>query len=189
MLLEDGQEIAYADPGLPSDFSRNFIGPERGTFKALSLSASASTLFVINEAEEMYTRMADFDISGGDPMFFKYTYIPYKSDLPGTNYFTNLTEWALPSEDWRKQPPIPLSKGAAITHRITILQNGQGNAARELRVAGWNGNGETGYWTKAIFADTWEFKTAPLSLNEDDFLKNNEGEVSPMCLLTQVLKT
>jgi hypothetical protein len=30
MLLEDGQEIAYADTGLPADFSRNFTGPERG---------------------------------------------------------------------------------------------------------------------------------------------------------------
>jgi hypothetical protein len=117
-------------------------------------------------------------------MFFKYTYIPYKSDLPGTNYFTNLTEWALPSEDWRKQPPIPLNSNAAggnaaITRRITILQNGQGNAARELRVAGRNENNEIGYWTKAIFADTWEFKIAPLRIREDDFLKNNEGGSLP----------
>jgi hypothetical protein len=179
MLLEDGQEIVYADTGLPSDFSRNFIGPERGAFKALSLSASASTLFVINEAGEMYTRMADFDIIGADPMWFKYTYIPYQSDLDGTNYFSNLTEWALPSEDWRKQPPIPLNENAAITRRITILQNGQGNAARELRVAGQNENGENGYWTKAIFAETWEFQAVPLVLNEGDFLRSNEGGSLP----------
>jgi hypothetical protein len=99
MLLEDGQEICYADTGLPSDFSRNYVGPERGTFKAVSLSASASTIFLINAAGEMYTRIADFDISGGDPMFFKYTYIPYGSDLFGTEYFSNLTEWGLPPED------------------------------------------------------------------------------------------
>jgi hypothetical protein len=176
MLLEDGQEIAYADTGLPSDFSRNYIGPERGAFKAAALSASASTMFVINEAGVMYTRMADFDITGSDPMFFKYTYIPYKSDLAGTDYFSNLTEWALPSEDWRKQPDIPLAGNAAITRRITILQNGQGNSARELRVAGRNENGEIGYWTKAIFADTWEFKTAPLYLSENDFLRTTNNE-------------
>jgi hypothetical protein len=172
MLLEDGQEIAYADTGLPSDFSRNYIGPERGAFKALSLSASASTMFVINAAGEMYTRMADFDIIGCDPMLFKYTYIPYKSPLAGTNYFSNLNEWALPPEDWRKQPPIPLREKAIITRHITILQNGQGNAARELRVAGRNENGEIGYWTKAIFADVWEFKPAPLHINEEDFLRS-----------------
>jgi hypothetical protein len=101
ILLEDGQEISFADNGLPSDFSRNFIGPERGAFKALALSASASTMFVINDAGEMYTRIADFDIMGCDPMLFKYTYIPYKSNLPGADYFSNLNEWALPSEDWR----------------------------------------------------------------------------------------
>ncbi|MDR1444913.1 MAG: hypothetical protein LBI94_08550 [Treponema sp.] len=162
MLLEDGQEICYADTGLPADFSRNFIGPERGTFKAAALSASASTMFVINEAGVMYTRLADFDTTGSDPMFFKYTYIPYKSDLEGSDYFSNLTEWALPAEDWRPQPRIPLSGHAAITRHITILQNGQGNGARELRVAGFNAEGDTGYWTKAIFDDVWEFKETPL---------------------------
>jgi hypothetical protein len=171
MLLEDGQEICYADTGLPADFSRNYIGPERGAFKAVSLSASASTMFVINEAGEMYTRLADFDTTGCDPLWFKYTYVPYKSDLPGTNYFSNLNEWGLPPEDWRYQNRIPLAGKAAVTRYITILQNGQGNSARELRVAGLNEEGESGYWSKAIFADTWEFKTAPLYFAKDAILE------------------
>ncbi|MHB9295721.1 hypothetical protein PilKf_01469 [Pillotina sp. SPG140] len=184
MLLEDGQEICYADTGLISDFSRNYIGPERGAFKAVSLSASASTMFVINEAGEMYTRLADFDTIGCDPMWFKYTYVPYKSDLPGDNYFSNLNEWGLPAEDWRLQPRIPLTGKAAITRHITILQNGQGNGARELRVAGRNGEGESGYWSKAIFADSWEFKTAPLYFSGDAILEapvsgNPPGERGP----------
>jgi hypothetical protein len=103
VLLEDGQEICYTDAGLPADFSRNFTGPERGAFKAAALSASASTMFVINGAGEMYTRLADFDTTGCAPMFFKYTYIPYKSGLPGTNYLSNLTEWGLPAEDRKLQ--------------------------------------------------------------------------------------
>jgi len=166
VLLEDGQEICYGDPGVPTDFSRNFIGPERGAFIATSLSASASTMFVINEAGEMYTRLVDFDTIGKDPMFFKYTYIPYTSDLPGTNYFSNLNEWALPAEDWRLQPRIPLDGKAAITSHITILQNGQGNSARELRVAGLNEIGETGYWSKQIFDEKWEFIIVPLYFTE-----------------------
>jgi hypothetical protein len=179
-LLEDGQEICYADPGLPSDFSRNYIGPERGAFKAVALSASASTMFVINEAGEMYTRLADFDTIGCDPLWFKYTYIPYKSDLPGTDYFSNLNEWGLPAEDWRSQPRIPLAGKAVLTRYITILQNGQGNGARELRVAGLNEAGETGYWTKAIFGDTWKFKVVPLYFNTDAILKAvNSPEVTP----------
>ncbi|MHB9291769.1 hypothetical protein Holit_00852 [Hollandina sp. SP2] len=175
ILLEDGQEICYADTGLPGDFSRNYIGPERGAFKAVSLSASASTMFVINEAGEMYTRLADFDTIGCDPMFFKYTYVPYQADLPGTDYFSNLNEWGLPAEDWRPQPPIPLTGNAAITRHITILQNGQGNGARELRVAGLNESGETGYWTKAIFDDAWRFKPAPLYVSTDAVLETSDS--------------
>jgi hypothetical protein len=175
VLLEDGQEICYSDTGLPGDFSRNYIGPERGAFKAASLSASASTMFVINQRGEMYTRLADFDTLGCDPLWFKYTYIPYTSDVPGTDYFSNLNEWGLPAEDWRPQPPIPLTGNAAITRHITILQNGQGNAARELRVAGLNESGETGYWTKAIFDDAWIFKPAPLYFSGDAMLKTADS--------------
>jgi hypothetical protein len=176
MLLEDGQEISYADTGLRGDFSRNFIGPERGAFKAVALSASASTMFVINGAGEMYTRIADFDITGCDPMFFKYTYTPYVSDLPGTNYFSNLSEWGLPAEDWRAQPRIPLNGRAAVTRHITILQTGQGNGARELRVAGLDGEGNRGYWNKGIFDETWRFTVAPLYFPSDSLLKNTAGE-------------
>ncbi|MDR1107317.1 MAG: hypothetical protein LBL44_13255 [Treponema sp.] len=182
VLLEDGQEICYADPGLPPDFSRNYAGPERGAFRAAALSASASTVFLINDAGEMYTRIADFDIVGCDPMLFKYTYIPYKSNLAGTNYFSNLTEWALPSEDWRSQPRIPLSGKAALTRYITILQNGYGNGARELRVAGLDEHGRTGYWTKAVFAPSWEFIPAPLYFPEGAFLEavdRGERGISP----------
>jgi hypothetical protein len=124
----------------------------------------------------MYTRIADFDIIGCDSMFFKYTYVPYKSDLPGSNYFSNLTEWGLPPEDWKLQPHIPLTGKAAITRHITILQNGQGNGARELRVAGLNEQGETGYWKKAIFADFWEFKIVPLYFSKDALLIKTGGE-------------
>jgi hypothetical protein len=172
LLLEDGQEICYSDTGLRGDFSRNYIGPERGAFKAIALSASGSTLFVMNDAGEMYTRIADFDIVGCDPMFFKYTYTPYKSDLSGTNYFSNLTEWGLPAEDWRAQPPVPLDGKARLSRYITILQNGQGNAARELRVAGLNGEGKSGYWSKLIYGEAWTFKTALLYLPPGSLLQS-----------------
>ena len=168
--------------GLRRDFSRNYIGPERGAFKAVALSASASTIFVMNDAGEMYTRIADFDIVGCDPMFFKYTYVPYQSDIPGTNYFSNLTEWGLPAEDWRAQPPIPLETGpdsqAALSRHITILQNGEGNGARELRVAGINADGQTGYWTKPIFDEAWTFRAVPLFFASSSLLPRNgkQGE-------------
>jgi len=169
-LSADGREIRFADTGLPSDFSHSILGPERGAFVSVSLSASASTLFVMGDAGEMYTRLADFDTLGSDPMFFKYTYRPVKSELRGDDYASNFTPWALPSEPWRKQPPIPLSGEAALSRHVTILQTGRGNAARELRVAGRSADGSAGYWHKAIFDSAWRFTPAPLTIDPRDLL-------------------
>src|SRR5512145_893914 len=108
-LAADGQQIRFADTGLPSDFSHAILGPERGSFVSVGLSASASTIFLIGDAGEMYTRLADFDTLGSDPMFFKYTYERNRSTLAGDDYRSNFTPWALPAEGWRKQPPIPLA--------------------------------------------------------------------------------
>lgn len=175
-LSDDGREIRFADPGLPSDFSHQILGPERGAFVAESLSASASTLFVIDDAGNMYTRLADFDTLGYDPMFFKYSYAPERDDTPGSDYWTNYSPWALPAEDWRPQEPIPLRGLAAISSRITILQTGYGNAARELRVAGLSPEGEAGYYYKDIFEVEWRFSPAPLSVGPDDFLDGGRVE-------------
>lgn len=169
-LTENGQEIRFADTGLPSDFSHSILGPERGAFVSVGLSASASTVFVIGDAGEMYTRLVDFDTLGSDPMFFKYTYGREKSDLRGDDYRSNFTPWALPSEPWRRQPPIPISGAAALSRHVTILQTGRGNAARELRVAGRSPEGAPGYWHKAIFDEAWSFTPAPLRIDPADLL-------------------
>ncbi len=169
ILLEDGCEIRFADPGLPSDFSHNILGPERGAFIAESLSASASTIFLINSAGEMYTRLADFDTVGSDPMFFKYTYDRQYSDpRPGSDYDTNFNYWALPAEDWYMQPNI---NGGRLTSRITILQNGRGNEKRELRVGAVNSAGRTGYYYKQLYDSEWKFQPAELKFAEQDFIE------------------
>jgi hypothetical protein len=169
-LAANGQEIRFADTGLPSDFSHSLLGPERGAFVSVGLSASASTIFLIGDAGEMYTRLADFDTLGSDPMFFKYSYRPKKSDLAGSDYRSNFTPWALPAEPWRKQPPIALSGAGAISRHVTILQTGRGNAARELRVAGRSSEGAPGYYYKAIFDAEWRFAPAPLRIDPADLL-------------------
>jgi hypothetical protein len=103
-------------------------------------------------------------------MLFKYTYKPYVSKIPGTKYLSIFEPWGLPGEGWRAQPRIPLWGRAAISRRITIVQNGLGNAARELRVAGRDAAGATGYWSKPIFGDVWSFIRAPINIPEGDFL-------------------
>ncbi len=169
-LTKNGQDIRYADTGLPQDFSHSILGPERGSFISRSLSASASTIFLINDTGEMYTRLADFDTLGNDPMFFKYAYTKEPFSYPGSDYRSNFTAWGLPSEDWKKESSILLTGKARISSYITILQTGQGNFARELRVAGVSSEGKTGYYFKNIADSAWSFKLSPLIISETAFL-------------------
>lgn len=150
LLGEDQTSIFFNDWWLPADWSREMCGPWRGTYKATSLSASGSTIFLINDGGTMYTKMYDFDVSGENP-FLTYTFV---DENPASNVRR------LPMPEWRLQPPVGMGK---ITKTISITQTGEGNAARELRVEGEK-DGKTGYFTKAIFADTWSFQetSAPL---------------------------
>jgi len=171
VLSENGQEINIFDTGLPHDFSRQFGCPQRGRFIAENISASASTMFVIDKYGTMYTRLADFDTMGTNPMFFTYAY--YDSFRPqdqGENPNTIFKPMDLPSEDWRKQPRIQLKRRARISRDITILQTGHGNAARELRVPGIDADGNTGYYWKPIFGEEWSFKKTLDHLERSRFL-------------------
>ena len=170
-LSDDGQSIHFTDSGLPADFSHLIQGPEKGSFIAENISVSGSTIFLINKNGEMYTRLIDFDTMGCDPMFFKYTYEKKEQAYSGSDYRSNFTPWALPAEPWKKQPPVPLSGQARISRFISILQNGQGNSARELRIAGLSKDGYTGYYTKQIDDDEWRFAFAPLYIPEAAFLE------------------
>lgn len=170
ILNDAGDTIRFTDSGLPADLSRSMPLPERGAFIARNISASGSTLFVINDAGEMYTRLIDFDTMGGDPMFFRYTYKNEKQPYDGTQYITNFNEWGLPNEEWAKQPGIPLSGKARITRHITIFQTGRGNDARELRVGGLSPEGKTGFYYKNLKDAEWQFKEMPMQFKEESFL-------------------
>ncbi len=173
-LTKNGQEIRFTDSGLPADLSKTFLTPQNGRFIAVNLSNSGSTNFIIGDKGSMYTRLIDFDTMGCDPMFFKYTYEPYKSKYKGSEYRSNFESWALPAEDWKKQADIKLEGKARLTKFISIHQNGQGNSARELRVAGLDKDGNTGFYYKLIFDSEWTFKKCPLALKEEDFLSGKE---------------
>jgi len=121
----------------------------------------------------MYTRLVDFDTIGSDPMFFKYSYLREKRAGRGEDWDSNFTEWSLPSEDWREQPRVELPGKAEISSMITILQNGHGNAARELRVAGRNTEGINGYYHKMIFDKRWDFSPYPVILEKGRLLNKN----------------
>ncbi|MBU0551792.1 hypothetical protein KKF91_05895 [Myxococcota bacterium] len=149
-LSPDGRRIHFNDWWLPADWSRQVCGPQRGRLEAINLSASASTIMLIDARGDIYTRLYDFDTAG-------------ENDLLTYSYITqgpSGTTRALPPEPWRRQPPIE----GQITARITIFQDGEGAAARALRVEGRRGEA-VGFFYKRIDAPTWRFEAtgAPLS--------------------------
>lgn len=179
-LSEDGLNIHYADPWLPADFSSGICGPLRNRFRMNALAASASTLFVISDAGEMYTRLADFDTLGLNP-FLTYSYERRKRDIPREKDVRTL-----PPEAWKRQPSIPRHQGR-ISSAITIFQTGEGNEARELRVEGMNAQGTHGYFSKPINAHTWTFTRTDLPLQKP-LLSSGSGGADPGPDLDQTLK-
>ena len=182
-LGEDGRTIRFSDSGLPQDLSHSIQVPEQGRFICENISASASTLFVIGNKGSMYTRLIDFDTMGCDQMFFQYTYDKLDQKYAGNSYLSNYAPWALPAEDWKKQPDIKLKGKARLTKMITIAQNGQGNSARELRVGGTNENGEVGYYHKMINDSDWAFTRADIHLDPQTFLDGTKSELAESRLL------
>jgi hypothetical protein len=140
-LSADGRTLSYADPWLPPQFNHRICLPRKNQFVGAALSASASTIFVIDAAGHAFTRLADFDTLGLNPG------LPYSWEREKRSGLKSVVR-TLPPEDWKEQPPLP---GPATT-RITVLQTGEGNSARELRV-----EGADGYWKKAIADPQWDF--------------------------------
>jgi len=141
-LLEQGRRLSYADPWLPAGWTRTLCLPERNTFVAASLSASASTVFVMDTSGRAFTRLADFDTVGDDPA------LPYSWSRARRRGASSVIR-TLPGEDWKAQPRIP---GPHST-RITITQTGARNVDRELRV-----EGTEGVWKKQLTDATWRFE-------------------------------
>ena len=146
-LREQGRTLGYADPWLPANFERTVCLPDRGRFIASALSASASTLFVMDAAGRSFTRLIDFDIQGDNPA------LPYSYERAKRSGLHARVR-TLPAPEWTAQPLIP----GKHTTRITILQTGTTNADRELRV-----EGDGGLWTKRLDDATWTFTPRALT--------------------------
>jgi len=171
-LNEDGTRIFFADPWLQNKFENEITTPEEGQFKAETLSASASTIFLIQRARnengreinKMYTRFGDFDSIGSNPAL-KATYNPMNK-IPLIRF--------LPGEDWIHQPSISLEGKTRLTKNISILQIGWGQNSRELRVQGQNHQAQNGYFFKNIYDKQWNFQiTDDMTIPEDEFLSES----------------
>jgi hypothetical protein len=140
LVRDNGRRLVYMDPWLPADDSYEMCGPQRGRFRAVAMSAAASTVFVMNGAGAMFTRLYDFDMSGADSFFDHYSYEDQRGK-PSPAF-------QLPSAAWVRQPRVP----GRIRDVISIHKTGPGSDSRMLRVAGVGG-----FWEKAITARAWHF--------------------------------
>lgn len=167
-LRPGGQRLTFFDPWLPLDQSYEMCGPHRGRFRAVSLSASGSFVFVAGRRGDLFTRLYDFDIAGHNPVFFDYSY----EDQGGAGDGAPIQ---LPGARWVEQPKIP----GTITSAISIHKVGAGAVHRILRVEGRK-RGRTGFWQRDVAAPPaagWEFHPTGVPL-EGRRLRNPARDTS-----------
>jgi hypothetical protein len=164
-LRGDRQRITYLDPWLPADESFEVCGPKRGRFKMSSLAASGSTIFVMNERGDMFTRRYDFDMAGADWVFFFYS---WNDQSRHDSIFRQL-----PVEPWQRQPKIH----GQITGAITIVKQGLHVVHRLLRVEGVK-DGVTGFWQKDLADADWTFFYSGFPLSGDTLAGNSDEDTS-----------
>ncbi len=181
----DDTRILFGDPWIPPDWSREVCGPERGTVRIASIAASASVLFAISLSGEMWTRFDDYDHNGGTPLFH-YTYDPKAPAQTrfGTDPTSSVQVRQLPGHDWRAQPGIAFEGRARVSRRITIVQKGVGNDARELRVVGDDANGERGVYVKNVRDAAWKFSAHAVTIDDDEWLDARAPSRAPVRALT-----
>jgi hypothetical protein len=154
----DGRRILLGDPWFPADWSREVCVPPSSDGKETILAAistSGLTVMVVNNRGEVFTRLHEYDSNGGTPFFdFSYT-VKDKQKLAGPDPLSESPTRKLPSEDWTQQPAVP--EGTVLGRRSQLLQTGQGNAARLLRVLARDASGVVGFVEKNLTDKAWRF--------------------------------
>jgi hypothetical protein len=157
ILHKDGRYIYLYDPWKPKNVIIRIPipGTTESPFIAENINVSGSTIMVIGyryikkidgtvyKKPEVMTMIADVDSLSWNPAF-KYTYFDHQDPeyrvMPTEKGFMN---HVLPSGE--------------ITSGITILQTGEGNQTREMRIVGKNKQGVPGYWHKMLTDKKWKF--------------------------------
>lgn len=165
-LSADGRIIYYLDSGTPPEIVHFVEPPLRGQWRGVSINAAASTVMLLDRFGAVQTKIADFDLLGSTPTH-PYCYFTECDDEPfykAGDIRSGMADIRLPSEGWMVHapvlPPEQWDDENWLSDRITILQTGKGNAARELRIVGMK-DGVLGSFTKALLDDSWGFREAP----------------------------
>ncbi len=168
VLKNGGQWISFNDGWLPADLNYEICGPERGRFRAINLSASGSSFFLINKYGDMFTTLWDFDLSGPATMFREYSYYD-QTGLPNPKQ-------QLPPAPWTMHPKI----NGRITNVISLHKIGPGTIHRTMRVEGVDASGNTGYFEKDITGmapSDWQFHITGMPL-KGQFIENTPEDMS-----------
>jgi hypothetical protein len=165
-LSPNGRKIYYLDSGTPPEVVHFVEAPFRGQYQGVGINSSASTVMLIDRYGAVQTKIADFDLLGSTPTH-PYCYMEECDDEPyyeAGDIRSGMSDIRLPAEGWQVHEPVLASmqwdEDTYITDRISILQTGKGNAARELRVVGAQ-DGSVGYYFMGIQEKTWSFQAAP----------------------------
>lgn len=167
-----GKEIYFYDPWMPKHVEIKVHVPETAStaFEAMNLSVAASTLMIIGYEEcggvkraKLYTQMADLDTLGWNPM---------KSFC-----YDKGEGIAIPLNDWREHSLPHLYGKARFTSQITILQTGQGNGARELRIEGFDSHDTPGFYYKSLNDSDWQFHQLPDDVLSEDGVMEVESKI------------
>jgi len=190
VLMGNGREVRYRDTGLPADFARGFLTPHHGRFTGEKLAAAGATWLLYGHepdgAPGLYARMYDYEINGDCPGRH-YSYDSSEVSALDNDKVYSLSEQIqmLPTPGWARIPFPPLSGQAMLTDHVDIRLTGQGNAAREVRVAGRDASGNAGYYHKGISEAEWSFTAVPgplhgepIPIGRPDPLKATPGPVT-----------
>jgi len=145
VLRGDRRTITFLDPWLPNDTSYEVCGPFDGRLELEALSASGSTIAVMTRHGDVFARLYDFDISGGDAAFFGYS---YEDQRERPNPLVQL-----PAPDWVDlgRPP------GRVTDRLSIHKTGTDSVHRIVRVGGIDDYDNAGFWEREVAGGDWEF--------------------------------
>lgn len=193
VLNKNGQDIFKSDPWSPKHVKVEICMPETAqtSFKAVNFNAAASHLAAIGYEQtkdkpdavtlKVYTKLADIDSEGWNP-WLPYTYFAPDPEKIKNEFYDDKGELhyhdrvLLPAKGWVSHDLID-DEGQAIhvTSDITIFQTGNGNSARELRLAGQKGE-KKGYYYKQLNEKCWHFKeNSQIQLEETDLLPFNKN--------------
>ncbi len=180
VLSQNGRDIYKYDPWSPKCAKVSIPLPEtqHTTFEAKKIAASGSMLMAVGYESQstttektlkILTKLSDIDTEGGNPLL-KYDFSKHKND-PDVR--------VLPVEPSWREHPLNLRGAAAVSDEITVLQTGEGNQARELRIGGKNEHGHVGYYRKRVVDSHWEFIKTHDQIDRTVSFLPNQSSLAP----------